>query len=183
MPAVTGSMGGGWQGVAGRMRDGGGVGGWQGMANRGGMPRNLFYANENPIRQQSGGGLQAGGMQQPGRPPWGGLSGAMGVGQSQRSPAWMTFMDAMQRGGQRAGMKPPKAQEPPNFMGGMLDFGSRGPLNQMAAPGMRPGMRGGMGMQTGAGFGGRMGAMGLEPAFRRPGAQGQQPMGPGRFRL
>jgi len=125
-------------------------------------------------RSQGPGGFGGGGgMAQPGpgRPPWGGLSGALGVGQMPRTPAFFTFMQALQRGEQRAGMqqRPP---EVPNFMQGPGGFDS-GWLRQMAAPGLRPGMRGGMGMQTGMGFGrGRMSAMGLEPQARMPGQQG-----------
>lgn len=88
----------------------------------------------------------------PGRTPFGGLSGAIGAGMTQRTPAFFSLMEALQRGAQRAGQQQPGEPEEPNFMSGLS--GLQGPVGgtPAAARGTSPGMRSGIGMQTGAGF-------------------------------
>ncbi len=88
----------------------------------------------------------------PGRTAFGGLSGAMGAGMTQRTPAFFSLMEALQRGAQRAGQQQPGEPEEPDLMGGLPSL--QGPIggDPAAAPGTSPGMRSGIGMQTGAGF-------------------------------
>ena len=114
-------------------------------------------------------GVGRGKLGGPGRPQFGGLSGAIGIAKAPKTAAFYTMMQALEQGAKRSGIPMEKEKDKPqNFMSMK---GLQGQIGEpMAAPGMKPGMRGGLGMQTGAGLG-RSSEMGLQLGSRIAGTR------------